>query len=1118
MNKIFLYAILILNLFTPALQADSLDELFGSSIEQVVTLTSHNDFLVGGVVNPFSGFPSLRQTDLVVKGAQNIPLERIYIPNFTALKNPEKSTFSDDSYGGWVYFPYTRLNLCTIAKTTSKKTEVIERNACVVDTNGVVSVYSIENGLSSLASESWGISNGACDHPSGRFDPRNTKVRLEDGFVVVTTADGRVRYYVTSYGHSIESDKVLYRCSLYLLAKEILPNGKVLRFYYKDRELALVESRDPTEKFVYASLSFESSPLTSFSTINSSTGLSATYTHSTADFYSRKNKRININLLNPLHIENASSPNFRKEQLSFKKIDKILGKKGLTYSGLTSYDGQDTIFQCKLIEINERVRGNKKFGELDHKKCQSSLRVKQLSLPNDLNEFEPAFEFNYDASVPGNGIQKTVVRNPDGTKVVYKANWLALPESIKHYDKNDKLIKDKIFEWDENQWLKSITVSDGLKLLSKKTFEYDRFGNPEKETFEGDLTGNGSIDQYVIRRRYSDDGLHLLLEEENDDGRVTIYSYLPHTNLLISKVTKDRDQVVTLEIRDYDEYNNLIMVSNEDGYSHNKLITEYDLRQEQPFLHMPQKMTECYVEDGICYKLKCTLLEYDAHGNVSKEEIYDAENKFCYAITKEYNERGDLLSETNPLGRKATYTYDGKGRLEYEKSFSGKLETKTTNDLKGRPTSIREIGSEDGIDQTRTYRYDYLDRLVKKTDHFDHPTDYLYDAFCKYPSTVSHVALQTHSGTIPVEKRSTYDAHDRQTSYTDENGNTTSYRYNAYGSPVEIDYPDQSKETFRYTKSGRLESETDRNGLIFSYLYDGLGRIRLKRKAFHGETVAEESFIYKGPLLTQKIDELKRTTDYTYNGAGRKIREEFMGRVTTFEYDGLGNIESVCEENGEGSRCKEFAYDYLEHVLEERSLDLKGSLYSFVKYDYDANGNKCSIEKEINGKKSIETFEYDALNRLKCHTNPCGHATKTTYNDSFLNWLNQKVLQTTVLNPNGSSTIQTYDVYGHVISKKVLDADNRVIDSEAYQRDAHGNRIQVDKRVYLGNVFQGIQSIGFTYDKLNRRDSYKRALNTDCERITSFTFTPGGEIKSKTKPDGVVLFYDYDPLDPDCYL
>ena len=58
----------------------------------------------------------------------------------------------------------------------------------------------------------------------------------------------------------------------------MLPNGKVLKYHYTDLGvLSLVESRDPNENFVYASIQIQGSPAEGCMRFTSSTGLKSSY-------------------------------------------------------------------------------------------------------------------------------------------------------------------------------------------------------------------------------------------------------------------------------------------------------------------------------------------------------------------------------------------------------------------------------------------------------------------------------------------------------------------------------------------------------------------------------------------------------------------------------------------------------------------------------------------------------------------------------------------------------------------------------------------------------------------------------------------------------------------------
>jgi len=71
--------------------------LFLSTPEQVATLTSEPSYLIGGLISPLSGQPALRQTDLIVKGAQNIVLSRTYLPPYVPCSFPCHKHYQEDA-------------------------------------------------------------------------------------------------------------------------------------------------------------------------------------------------------------------------------------------------------------------------------------------------------------------------------------------------------------------------------------------------------------------------------------------------------------------------------------------------------------------------------------------------------------------------------------------------------------------------------------------------------------------------------------------------------------------------------------------------------------------------------------------------------------------------------------------------------------------------------------------------------------------------------------------------------------------------------------------------------------------------------------------------------------
>lgn len=951
------------------------EEFFLSTPEQVATLSSEPSYLIGGLISPLSGSPTLRQTDFIVKGAQELVLSRTYMsPHMPVQLGSEKQCPEEwekyhlyqhvaRCYKGWQFYPHLKLQFIP-SKKQVLITEPSGSTLSFVFTGSGMSDAEFEGGL-------YGISNCAGETPSGANDPRNTRITYGENGQIITV-------YGTDKGTRI------YRfngwdtntAQLYLLEKEILPNGKVLKYHYEGRHLTSVESLDPKERFVYASIRIKGNPWNGNVHFLSSSGQTADYEYERRAFgvdieeVTKKHwigkddtREIKCNLLCPPILTKVSSPNFRKEHISH--CGRFL---------LESYEGKDQNFQIV----------NRGYGEeLKH------YRAYHLSLPVSENDaFTPVYEMSYQPPVAGERGGKTTVKNSDGTSIIYHFSKNLLITAIQYFGEDGKLKKEKIFTWDDNNFLKTVAMRDSQKnLLYKKSFKYDKFGNPILEIFSGDLTGEGNQETFTTRRTFSDDGRNLLLREENEEGKATCFSYLPHTNLLTSKFTKDGDKIILREFSIYDDCHNLIRHIADDGITKNKddlsgttqrRVTTYILRQAAPFLHMPEWIVETYLESGVEKPLKKTHLVYDEHGNVAEEEIFDAEENYAYTICKTYNERGDVLTETNRLGQEASYTYDARGRPETATSFSGRIHKTFQHDTKGRLCKIKSQG-EDGAAHVVTSNYDFHDRRVSRQDPFQNSTQYTYDPLVNEVVKTDFPSIASVDGQpVAVTSYSTYDPFGRELTKTDPNGDVTTYRYNAYGSPTQILHPNGGREHFRYTPNGKLISYTNHDGLTIRYKNDVLGRVLQKTYiSTDGEILAEETYTYNGFNLLAETDKEGNVKQYSYDGAGRKIREDFCGRITEFAYDPLGRLAVVCKYNGGDALVTHYERDLEGRILEEKKTDLSGHILYKIHYSYDADGNRETVTRYINEEEATQTFAYDSFSRLIEYRDAEGYVTRT---------------------------------------------------------------------------------------------------------------------------------------------
>ena len=625
--RFFCLLYLLFPLFGFAAQEE--DELIASSPEQLAALSYEADTLIGGLVNPLSGHLSLKKTDMVIRGAQNIALTRIFTPLTMPCSFPEQK-HNQEAFDklflyrhlvqqpyGWHFFPHQRLQFLP------------NNEVRLTSPSGATLDFTLSDSGSILASSHTALCNVSGDEPSGKYDLRNTRVLRENNLIIVNAPDGTVRIYEKK-----------------LLQKEVLPNGKVLKYHHNEqRQLIYVESLDPKERHVYASLRIEGTPKEGRVRFLSSSGMTAEYGYQQRPLHvsvkEKSHKEEFIGFYPPILTE-VSSPFYRHESLDY-----------CTRFLLCTYSGKNQLFAAEHAG----------FGHSPH------YRIHKVSFPVEHNgEMHPLYEIRYQPPVSGESDGWTQVKH-DGLTTTYHFSKNLLLTSIQTI--NGSLKKEKIYTWTENQWLKSIEIREGQNTLSKKSYEYDAFGNPTLENFI-DLTGSGNSETYTIKRAFSQDGRHLLLKEEHDNGKTVVYSYLPHTNLITEKITQELNTILFRERFQYDDCHNLIQTIKEDAVQ--TTITNYTLRQEAPFLHMPEWIEEKYCENGSEKLLKRTHLIYDSYGNVARQEIYDAHEQYAYTLVKEYNETGDLLSETNSFGQKASYAYDSKSHCIAETNFSSKAD------------------------------------------------------------------------------------------------------------------------------------------------------------------------------------------------------------------------------------------------------------------------------------------------------------------------------------------------------------------------------------------------------------------------------------------------------------
>ena len=265
----------------------------------------------------------------------------------------------------------------------------------------------------------------------------------------------------------------------------------------------------------------------------------------------------------------------------------------------------------------------------------------------------------------------------------------------------------------------------------------------------------------------------------------------------------------------------------------------------------------------------------------------------------------------------------------------------------------------------------------------------------------------------------------------------------------------------------------------------------------------EESYTYSGFQLLTETNKEGNTTIYSYDGAGRKIKEDQFGRITEFSYDPLGRVSCICKHNGENALSAYYTRDLLGRVLKEGKKDSLGNLLYEVVYTYDADGNQATTSKSISGNQATEMFTYDSFGRPTLYVDAMQKRAETVYDERYCNELGQKVLRVITKDPKGITTFSTQDPFGRVVKEEVADEKGISLSSKELRYDPCGNLVEQRDHVFAKGEYEYTQTIRYAYTSTHKQKSMTR----ENSKTTAYTYFPSGKLQTKTLPNGVTLFH-----------
>ncbi len=345
----------------------------------------------------------------------------------------------------------------------------------------------------------------------------------------------------------------------------------------------------------------------------------------------------------------------------------------------------------------------------------------------------------------------------------------------------------------------------------------------------------------------------------------------------------------------------------------------------------------------------------------------------------------NLTTLTDDNGHSTLYSYDGANRLsritdpklnrvDYTYDANGNLVTRSHTDKS-------DLGASDQV-FTITYAYDGLNRATTATDNVGNMGSYFYDSRSNLVRTIdarNDLAQYEYDGLGRLTRRghdlagnsSAFDAGDIVHTYawddnsrllgrTDPNNHSTQYVYDPLGRVTRRNNADTTFETWGYDAWGNTIQSNDENGTVCINTYDNLNRLT-QRQVTAGAGVSTattlEMYDYPGDYRVpiRAIDDAA-VTRFTYDSLGRLTTERLSNRVTTYTYDGVGNLLTL---QSPGGRVTTYSYDAANHCngLSLTATSDGDALGQMAAYDYV--GDRLEFVSHRNG--TLTTYTYDGF-------------------------------------------------------------------------------------------------------------------------------------------------------------
>jgi len=674
------------------------------------------------------------------------------------------------------------------------------------------------------------------------------------------------------------------------------------------------------------------------------------------------------------------------------------------------------------------------------------------------------------------------------------------------------------FEWDEYTIKGKCTHTWGDGDTCSYRFKYDETNKITRST---DTRGNtceyhyndlglittkidpeGGVSQYT----YNEEGR--ILSKRNPIGATSSYGYDDNNRLIrYVNATGGTSQFV------YDRPGNLIKFTDPLEQNWEKV---YDNTGRIIVLKDPNgQLTQFnYIDKAVDKEIeKNTGNSLSKHTEATR--ICIVTNTLSHTQQYEWNDKGELLAHTSPIGKSSRYTYDELGRVTKIMEARDKF-THLSYDRRNNITQIiHPSGASvqmlynangsltqyvDAVGRTTRYKYDGLNQLVERCDAQGRHIFYVYDK----QSTL--VAVINENG---ERYELQYDKNGRLVQETGFDGRIQKYNYDAAGHVVRHLDGANRVTSFKRDALGRLLQKRTSTGEITQFEYDALGQLV---KAHNSHNALHFRYNCHGRVIDEAQNNYR--IRHQYNISGQKTHVTLADNKTIrYDYDDNGLLTQVyyddkilCtlehDHHGRvirrdmGSISSQFDYDAMGRLMRQSVVKNKECIWE-RQYRYDKTGNLRQIDDTTNGKVK---FHFDAVDRL--------------------NKVEGAAVEAFIFDPAGNLLDSQYpEPLGFVPGNRL-----RVFQNFRFEYDDVGNMVRqfqgrLETRFYynvtnqLVRAYKNGQTVEYTYDPLGRR-----CKKTDAASETVYLWDGDVLIQELRNALDITYIHEPDELHPICQI